>query len=153
MFFDAVPVPASRGTEPELCRSIEPFPTAEVTRYDPSYLSGLLAEENAVDLPEALEQAKSRMSSDIYNACSEQVPGDTHRNLQVRTSFSAVAYKNALLPIWIAAYDYAGTPYRFIVNGVTGKASGNAPWSWVKITLAVLAGLAIVIGYLLLKQQ
>jgi TolB protein len=51
---------------------------------------------------------------------------------------SGLAYKNCLLPLWIAAYDYKGTPYRFLVNGVTGKAHGNAPWSWVKITFAVL---------------
>jgi len=64
-----------------------------------------------------------------------------------------VAYKNALLPIWIAAYDYAGTPYRFIVNGVTGKASGKAPWSWVKITLAVLAVVAIVVAIMVVKGK
>jgi len=56
-------------------------------------------------------------------------------------------------PLWIAAYDYAGTPYRFIVNGVTGKASGKAPWSWVKITLAVLAVVAIVLAIMLVKGK
>ncbi|HEX7809145.1 MAG TPA: zinc ribbon domain-containing protein, partial [Thermoanaerobaculia bacterium] len=36
MFFDDVPVPASRGADSALCQSIEPFPTAELTPYDPS---------------------------------------------------------------------------------------------------------------------
>src|SRR5262245_58957553 len=153
MFFDDVPVPASRGIEPELCRGIEPFPTAELTPYEPSYLSGFLAEENSVDLPEALEVAKNRISSEIRSECASRVPGDTHRNLQVDTTFSAVAYKNALLPIWIAAYDYAGTPYRFLVNGVTGKAAGKAPWSWVKITLAALAVVAVIVAFALAKQH
>jgi hypothetical protein len=31
------------------------------------------------------------------------------------------------------------------VNGVTGKATGTAPWSWVKITLAVLAAAAVIL--------
>lgn len=153
MFFDDVPVPASRGLEPDLCRGIEPYPTSELTLYEPSYLSGFLAEENAIDLPEALEAAKSRMRDEVRAACSRQVPGDTQRNLEVHTLFSALAYKNALLPVWIAAYDYRGTPYRYIVNGVTGKAHGNAPWSWVKITLALLTALVIAIIVLSIVGQ
>lgn len=145
LFFDDVPVPASRGLDASLCRGIEPYPTSDLTPYEPSYLSGFLAEENAIDLPEALETAKARMRDRIRSACAGQVPGDTQRNLQVQTQFSALAYKNALLPVWVAAYDYKGTPYRFLVNGVTGRVSGTAPWSWVKITLLVLTVLTIVL--------
>lgn len=142
-FFDDIPVPASRGIDESLCRNIEPYPTADLTPYEPSYLSGFLAEENAVDLPEALEKAKERMRGEIRSACAAEVPGDTHRNLEVETVFSALAYKNALLPVWIAAYDYRGKPYRFLVNGVTGACTGTAPWSWIKVTLAILTVLTI----------
>lgn len=150
LFFDDVPIPASRGIDARLSEKIEPFPTTDLTPYEPSYLSGFLAEENAIDLPEALDSAKERMRGDIRAACAAEVPGDTHRNLQVQTVFSALAYKNALLPLWISAYEYKGTPYRYLVNGVTGKATGTAPWSWVKITLAILAVLTVlmVIAYL-----
>jgi DNA-directed RNA polymerase subunit RPC12/RpoP len=153
MFFDDVPVPASRGIAEDLSRKLEPFPTADLTPYEPSYLSGFLAEENAVDLPEALETAKSRMRSDIRDACSREVPGDTQRNLVVETAFDAVAYKNALLPIWISAYEYHAKPYRFLVNGVTGQCTGTAPWSWVKITLLVLTILIMVMIVLYLAGQ
>jgi DNA-directed RNA polymerase subunit RPC12/RpoP len=144
LFFDDVPVPASRGLDSSLCRDIEPYPTTELTPYEPSYLSGFLAEENAIDLPEALETAKERMNNEIRSACAREVPGDTQRNLQVQTQFSALAYKNALLPVWIAAYDYKGKPYRFLVNGVTGKVSGTAPWSWIKVTLLIFAIVTLV---------
>jgi predicted RNA-binding Zn-ribbon protein involved in translation (DUF1610 family) len=153
LFFDDVAVPASRGIDSAIARRIEPFPTAELTPYDPQYLSGFLAEENAVDLPEALETAKQRMHGEIRGACSREVPGDTQRNLTVQTTFSALAYKNCLLPIWIAAYDYHGTPYRYLVNGVTGKCDGTAPWSWVKITFLVLTILTIALIYLYLSGQ
>jgi hypothetical protein len=153
LFFDDVLVPASRGVDEGLCGAIEPFPTAELTPYEPSYLSGFLAEENAVDLPEALEGAKNKMHLEIRSACAREVPGDTHRNLEVETTFSALAYKNALLPIWIAAYDYKGTPYRFLVNGVTGKCNGNAPYSWVKLTLLFLTIITILIALALLSES
>jgi len=153
LFFDDVPVPASRGLDPGLCRGIEPYPTADLTPYDPSYLSGFLAEENAIDLPEALENAKERMRDDIRSACANQVPGDTHRNLQVHSIFSALAYKNALLPVWVAAYDYKGKPYRYLVNGVTGKCHGTAPYSWIKVTLLVMAILTFVMIVLFIAGQ
>lgn len=153
MFFDDVPVPASRGVDTTLCKSIEPYPTAELTPYDPSYLSGFLAEENAIDLPEALESAKQRMRNELYNVCAREVPGDTHRYLKVETVFSALAYKNALLPVWIAAYDYRGKPYRFLANGVTGKCTGTAPWSWIKVTLAILAALTVLLIVLWITGQ
>ncbi len=145
LFFDDVPVPASRGIDSALAKNIEPYPTADLTPYDPSYLSGFLAEENAIDLPEALEIAKERMRGEIRSTCAGRVPGDTHRNLEVETGFSALAYKNALLPIWIAAYDYHGKPYRYLVNGVTGKCTGTAPWSAVKIFFLVLTLLTIAV--------
>ena len=145
LFFDDVPVPASRGVDQSLTQKLEPFPTADLTPYDPSYLSGFLAEENAVDLPEALETAKDRMRDQIRAACSREVPGDTQRNLSVNTQFDALAYKNALLPIWISAYDYHGQPYRFLVNGVTGQCTGTAPWSWIKVTLLIMTIAVILI--------
>jgi predicted RNA-binding Zn-ribbon protein involved in translation (DUF1610 family) len=154
-FFDDVPVPASRGIEPLLARAIEPYPTADLVPYEPGYLAGFLAEENAVDLADALTSAKQRMQSEIDAACGKRVPGDTYRNLQVASTYSALAYKNCLLPIWIAAYDYNSKPYRYIVNGVTGKASGKAPWSVVKIILLILAimVIALVVGAISDRQK
>jgi len=50
------------------------------------------------------------MAAQIRAACARQVPGDTHRNLRIRTQYTNVGYKNALLPVWIAAYDYRVVP-------------------------------------------
>ncbi len=143
--FDDVPVPASKGLPPGLARGIEPFPTGGLVPYDPQYLSGFLAEEYAVDLPEAVGSAKERMTAEVYAACGAQVPGDTYRNLQVATAWSGLACKNALLPVWISAYEYGGKPFRFLVNGVTGKVDGNAPFSIPKILAAVAAAIAVIL--------
>jgi hypothetical protein len=144
-FFDDVPVPASKGLPPALALGLEPFPTKDLLAYDPSFLSGFLAEEYAVDLPDALREARERMEGEIRAACIRQIPAPMHRNLSVRTAWSSVAYKNALLPVWIAAYDYAGKPFRFLVNGVTGRVSGKAPWSAVKIALAIVLAILVVL--------
>lgn len=135
--FDDVPVPASRGLQPLETRPIEPFPTADLTPFDPRYLPGFVAEEVGVDLEHGWAFAKQRMQLEVRAACAAAVPGDTHRNLQVQTEFSEVGYKGALLPVWIAAYQYGGKTYRFLVNGATGKVAGKAPVSWPKILIAV----------------
>lgn len=144
-FFDDLPVAASRGLDAGMTQGIEPFPTGSLVPYDPSFLSGFLAEEYGVDLPDALASGEERMRAEIREACAREVPGDTYRGLSVVSQFTGVAYKAALLPIWIAAYRYGEKPYRFLVNGVTGKTAGNAPWSVLKIALAVLAALVVLL--------
>lgn len=137
--FDDLPLPASRGIDAATAREIEPFPTRELSPYDPGYLSGFLAEEFAVGLAEAHAAAKERMDATLRQACRREVPGQECRNLRVATTYSNWTTKSGLLPIWIAAYEFHGQSFRYIVNGVTGKATGTAPWSAVKIVLAVLA--------------
>ncbi len=145
--FDDLPVPASRGLDAATARKIEPFPTAGLVAYDPGYLSGFLAEEYAVGLAEARNLAEQRMDATLREACRAQVPGDECRNLRVETVYSQWQFKSGLLPVWIAAYVYQGKSFRYVVNGVTGKATGTAPWSWVKIGLALLAA-ALVLAFL-----
>lgn len=143
--FDDLPLPASQGIDAATARELEPFPTAELVAYDPSYLSGFLAEEYAVGLAEAQTLARQRMDETLREACRSEVPGDECRNLRVSTVYSHWHYKSGLVPVWIAAYVYQGKSFRYVVNGATGKATGTAPWSWVKIGFAVLAAL-IVLG-------
>jgi hypothetical protein len=144
-FFDDLPVAASRGLPPDLARAIEPFPTTDLLAYEPSYLSGFLAEEYAVGPKEALASGQQRMTQELYALCGREVPGDRFRDLQVRTAWSGLAFKSGLFPVWIAAYQYGGKPFRFLVNGVTGKTDGHAPWSWVKIGLAAAAAILLFI--------
>jgi hypothetical protein len=74
------------------------------------------------------------------------VPGDTYRNLSVRSTFSDQRFKHILVPIWLLTYNYGARSYQVVINGLTGKAAGGRPWSWIKITLLVL--LALVLLYL-----
>jgi DNA-directed RNA polymerase subunit RPC12/RpoP len=135
--FDDLPVPASRGLDGTLSVKLEPFPTHEMVPYAPDYLSGFTAEEYGTPLDQAWARARARMQATLYAACRHEVPGDLCRNLEVQTSYSKLGYKSGLLPVWIAAYEYNGRAFRYAVNGATGKAAGNAPWSAVKIVLAI----------------
>ena len=80
----------------------------------------------------------------------EDIGGDAQRIDQMTVRLDDVTFKPILLPIRVAAYKYRGQSYRFVVNGQTGRVQGERPWSWIKITLAVLAALVIIAlaGYL-----
>jgi len=141
-FFDDELVPASRGVLPELLRRIEPFPTKELTPYQPGFLSGWVVERYQIDLLTAARKAREAMDAQMVRLCSAQVPGDTQRNLQVSTDYSGQTFKHILTPIWLLSYTYGARNFQAVANGYTGALAGTYPKSWIKIMLAVLAVLA-----------
>jgi hypothetical protein len=44
-------------------------------------------------------------------------------------------------------YVYRAKSYQVMVNGVTGTIAGSRPWSWIKVTLLVLALLIVFLIY------
>jgi predicted RNA-binding Zn-ribbon protein involved in translation (DUF1610 family) len=91
---------------------------------------------------QTLEALESRACDDIY------IPG-RHRNLKVNVRIEDLSSEPILLPVWIMAYRYKDQVYRFLVNGQTGQATGQAPLSWLKV-VAVAGGLAILVILLML---
>jgi len=153
-FFDDELVPASRGVQPEMLRRIEPFPTTtDLVPYQAGYLSGWVVERYQIDLLEAARLAREEMEGEIRSLCASDVPGDTHRNLQVHTDYSGQTFKHVLVPIWLLTYDYGARNFQVVINGYTGTIAGKYPKSWVKITLAVLGALAAIGALVLLFHR
>jgi hypothetical protein len=143
---DDLLVCASRGLDGALLARIEPFDLEALVPFRVEYLAGWSAEAYGVDVAEAWGTAERRIREAQVARCAGDVPGDTHMNLRVETALTGKRYRHALLPVWVAAYRYRGKAFRFLVNGQTGEVQGEAPWSWVKILLAVLVAAALVAG-------
>jgi hypothetical protein len=141
-FFDDELVPASRGVHEKRLRQIEPFPTKELVVYNAGYLSGWVVERYQIDLIAAAKEARKEMDTKTERLCAQDVPGDTYRGLEVKSDYSGQTFKHILVPIWLLTYNYGAHNFQVVINGYTGTISGSYPKSWVKITLAVLAGLA-----------
>ncbi|MGD0814000.1 MAG: zinc ribbon domain-containing protein [Verrucomicrobiota bacterium] len=153
-FFKDELVPASRGVQEQMLRKIEPFPTTtDLVPYNAGYLSGWVVERYQLDLVGAAKEARGDMDAEMQRLCGAQVPGDTHRNLQVESDYSGQTYKHILVPIWLLTYNYGARNFQVVMNGYTGVIAGKYPKSWIKITLAVLAGLAIAGIALLLAHH
>jgi hypothetical protein len=67
--------------------------------------------------------------------------------------YSGQTFKHILVPIWVLAYTYGAERYQVVVNGYTGAIAGTHPLSWIKITLAILAALAVIAIFIALSQR
>jgi hypothetical protein len=142
--FDDTLVAASRGVDRELLGQVEPFPTQDLKPYNAGFLSGWVVERYQLDLGNAAHVARKKMDAETERRCAAQVPGDTHRNLSVRTDYSAQTFKHILVPLWLLAYTFHGKSFQVLINGYTGKIAGRYPKSWVKIALVVAAVIALL---------
>jgi ribosomal protein S27E len=151
-FFDDELVPASRGLHAKLLTKIEPFPTQQLAHYTPSYVAGWTVEQYQLDLVGAAQQSRQRMEEKIYAMCAQQVPGDTHRNLQVQSRFSDQTFKHTLLPVWFVTYNYGAKTYQVLLNGATGRLAGEHPLSFWKIFFLVIF-IALLVGIFVLSNR
>jgi transcription elongation factor Elf1 len=142
--FDDVLVPATDSVERGMVERIYPFETGALVSYEPGFLSGWAAEAYTIGLEQGWETGQQIMDQEVYQACGLEVPGDTHRNLQVKTAYSHMTYKHVLFPVWLASYRYGEKVYHFLVNGQTGEVQGQAPISWIKVVLVILVVVAIL---------
>src|SRR5690606_8853819 len=139
-FFDDELVPGTVGVHPKLLRQVEPFPTTtDLKPYSPEFVRGWTVERYQVDLSKAAKLNEQDMDDQLRNMCAREVPGDTQRNLQVQRQYSGRTFKHTLVPVWLVGYTYGSKTYQIVANGYTGQIAGERPYSWVKITFAVLA--------------
>ncbi|HLA85824.1 MAG TPA: hypothetical protein VJL29_13620 [Thermoguttaceae bacterium] len=109
-------------------------------------LDNVTVEQFAVPRKYARPLAKAGLEQAEAETCeASYVPGRV-RNVHVNVLVEALSSEPVLLPVWIMAYRYKDQIFRFLVNGQTGRATGAAPVSWLKIgmtaLLVIAAGLA-----------
>lgn len=142
-FFNDVLVLASRALPRKYTDALAPWDLQALEAYSPDYLAGYRAEAYTVSLEDGFAIAREEMDSVIRGDVRADIGGDEQRIHVIDTAVSDITFKHILLPVWVAAYKFRGKSYRFVVNGRTGKVKGERPWSWIKISLAVLLGLIV----------
>lgn len=148
-YYSGYLVSGSRGLSQRDAERVKPFHLAALRRYEPYYLAGWLSEEYSVKRNEALAASEQEFLAREQQNVGTFLPGDTHRELRVETRFNNVNSDLILLPVYLLSYRYGDKLYRFLINGQTGKAAGDKPWSWKRIT-ATLVAAASLIGILVL---
>jgi hypothetical protein len=123
---------------------MEPWKTSELEPFQDQFLAGLKTERYAVDLKEGLVVAKRLMEPTIMQLIREDIGGDHQQIQSTDTRYLGVTFKHCLLPVWVANYRYHEKLFQILINGRTGRVSGERPYSWWKIGALVLVILTVV---------
>lgn len=142
---------ASGALTPGETDALCPFDLTQATAYDEMDMGNATVEQFRVPRKYARPLASVALENREHAACQKYVPGRC-RNMKVNVRLEGLSSEAVLLPVWIMAYRYRGRAYRFLVNGQSGRFTGQAPTSWRKVIAAAAVGvLAIVVCLILLS--
>jgi DNA-directed RNA polymerase subunit RPC12/RpoP len=142
-FFDDVLVLASSALPEKFTRRLRSWDLSGLVPYQEQYLAGYRSELYQTALDDGYAQARAYMEQVIYRDVCYDIGGAQQQVHRIDSRFRDITFKHVLLPVWASAYRYRGKRYQFIVNGQTGEVQGERPWSWLRIGLAVIAGLIV----------
>lgn len=150
--YENVIVGASGALTPAETAALCPFDLAKAVPASEIDLNSVLFEPFVVQRKYARPQAISGFEELERAACRQLVPGSA-RNVHVAVRLSELTSRPMLLPIWIMAYQYRNQTFRFLMNGQTGRNTGNAPTSMGKVALVaggVVLAVILFVGIVLL---
>lgn len=146
--YTGVLVGASSVLTPAETNAICPYDLAAGVPPEQVDLDNVVYEQFRVQRKYARPLAQQGLESLEREACRKYVPGNC-RNLKVNLRAEGLTGQPVLLPVWIMAYRYRDQLFRFLVNGQTGKCTGTAPTSYLKLA-AILGGVLAVVLLILL---
>ncbi|QDT51934.1 hypothetical protein Pan258_60310 [Symmachiella dynata] len=144
-------VTASHGVSNNKLEAIEPYDLRALNRYSHAAIAGWMAEDPSRTQEECFQLAHQESVQKVGRMLDEFMPGDSHRDLRYHTSLSNEVIDLVLLPLWTFAVKYNETkpPVRILLNGQTGKITGDVPISAKKVTTAIIVGLGIILAIIL----
>jgi predicted RNA-binding Zn-ribbon protein involved in translation (DUF1610 family) len=153
--FDDSLVPAVTSLPGDRLTELEPWDLQAVTPYSPEYLAGFQTLRYEVEPEPAFESFKQSSQPVIEADCAHDIGGDVQRVSHTDTTWSDVAFKLLLLPVWLAAYRYDDRIWQVMINARTGEVVGQRPfsvWKIVATVVLVLILLAIVVGLMAMQS-
>ena len=143
--FNDVLVPASGSVPKPFADGLAPWRLEQLTPYRDDYVSGFTVEAYQLGLEPGFGVAQQSMEGTIREAICRDIGGDRQRVLSMSPSYSHIAFKHILLPIWLSSYRYGDRTFRFLVNGQTGAVQGERPYSVWKLALAVVGTIIVLV--------
>lgn len=151
--FDDFRIPATESLPRVYLEELEPWDLSDLRPFEPAYLSGHSAQAYQVPLAYGYEMFKELAFDIIEDDCREDIGGDKQTVTDMQVEFDEVQFKHLLLPVYAGAYRFRDKTYQIVINGRTGEVQGGRPYSWLKISAAVLTVLLFLwITYLLLRS-
>ncbi|CAG0937080.1 hypothetical protein TFLX_05986 [Thermoflexales bacterium] len=131
---DDLLVPATRTISTDLLDQVSNFSTATLQPYASEILAAWSAEVYQISLAAASLIARQRAVNAAQQAPKFALRVPTAIGLQLpytaridSTLLDIRSYKLVLLPVWLGRYQFKDQIYRLVVNGQTGKITGEKP--------------------------
>jgi hypothetical protein len=134
---------ASGVLTPAETSAICPFDLSQAVPPNDVDLDGHIVEQFRVQRKYARPLARQNLEMLERGACQQFVAGKC-RNLKVNVRLEGLSSKPVLLPVLVMAYQYQDKLYRFLMNGQSGKATGQAPTSWKKVVAAIAVAIGVI---------
>lgn len=149
--FKNIPADGSIRFDDAIMNSIEPFDYKELVDFNPSFLSGFLAEKYDIGQEIAKQTSSSRAEQTAGNIISKVSGYNTFIKNSETHNASDEVIEYVLLPVWMVNIKYKDKFYLFAMNGQTGKMIGDIPYSKPKMFAfsIILFVVLFVIIYLL----
>ena len=143
--FDDVLVLASRSLPSWITDRLEPWDLGDLKPYTPEFIAGFQAEAYQIGLEEGFAVASAKMQARIAADVRLAIGGDMQQIEHMDVQHAHRTFKHILLPSWLGAYLFGGKSYHLCVNARTGAVQGERPYSWIKITAAVILALILAL--------
>jgi hypothetical protein len=136
-----------RSLPEDALSEIEPFDLAELQEFKPEHIAGWSAVINDRSLSDASllarEKVMKRLHPELYSTVEI---GCERRHIDIGSGeWSDMTFKHLFLPLWTGQYCFQGQDYQVLVNGQTGKVSGNKPRDRVKLIFSFLIILLMLV--------
>lgn len=129
---------ASVVLDDDTTANLNPYDLSKAVPFNSDYILGFCSDIADTQPRGGINAAKDMaevITQDFFRKTPDFVYGKPKR-------FIAEIYENpyvAMLPVWFFTYRYNNRPYTLLVNGQTGKVTGNVPFNKTKlITIAAI---------------
>lgn len=156
MHFENIPVDGSVKMDDKITESLEPYDLTKAVAFQPTVLSGAMADHADMDAEACEKRAVERVERSIINSLRNTVHGyDSVRERSKNISSSGGKATPVLLPVWLITTKKDDKVYTFAINGQTGKLTCDVPtdkgkaFLWGTGAFAGIFGIAALILSLL----
>ena len=127
-----VPFDGEKHIADRLMAAAEPFDYDDLVPFKSEYLQGYVAEKYDQLPVDMTDKIYRRLDKYALEICDRITFG--YDSFKTSADMSMTRYNNqnityALLPVWFMTIEYDGIKYQYIVNGQTGKVSGEFPYA------------------------
>lgn len=146
--FGNIIVECSEKIEQSQINSILPYDFKECCDYNDDFMTGYSCEYYNRSIKSSMKVAYEQALSLLDGMIRRKHSGV--RSVTIKPKYSNEKYHYVLLPIYFINFKYKDRKYLNLMNGQTGKTSGEVPRSATKITFFTLFIVLLVIGLPLL---